>query len=60
MVKEKQKVREVEYILYGEGEKVLAEGKCKARSGDYEWTDICEHAGINIDDVWSVSTVEDR
>ncbi len=46
----------VDYILYGENDKVLAKGECQARFGEYELLDICNHAGVDMDDVWNVST----
>ena len=52
------KKRKVEYTIYGENEAVLKQGECFARHGEYEMQDICDHAGIDFDDVWSMETTD--
>ncbi len=49
----------VDYKLFGEGEKIIAEGSCVARQNDWEMYDICKHAGVNMDDVWSAETTKE-
>lgn len=53
------KKRTVEYKALGENDSVLAEGECNAREGEWEMFDICTHAGIDMDDVWSMETTTD-
>jgi hypothetical protein len=50
------KKRKVEYTIYGENDAVLKQGECFARYGEYEMQDICDHANIDFDDVWSMTT----
>lgn len=48
---------EVDYILYGENETVLAKGVCAVRDSSYQTSDICIHAGVKFDDVYSVEVI---
>ena len=46
----------VDYIIYGENDVVIADGSCKARADAWEMQDICDHASVEMDDVWSMET----
>lgn len=52
------KKRKVQYTIYGENEAILKHGECFARYDEYEMQDICDHASIHIEDVWSLATTE--
>lgn len=56
-IKLKEK-RRVFYTIIGEANKVLAQGVCNVADNKWETENICSHADIDIDRLWSLETTE--
>ena len=56
-IKLKEK-RKVFYTIIGEANKVLAQGECNVANNKWETENICNHANIDIDNLWSLETTD--
>lgn len=52
------KKQKVDYIIFGENDSIIATGVCFARVGEWQMQDICDDAGVDMGDVWSMQTTD--